>query len=99
MWGYRQRRSGYGMNLSKMLSVLVFFLLMGLISSAGIPTMLMSKRQAPNQAKVFHANTQMAKVSRVKHVSQVRTNFYQSPVSGEKAFKATEKESDKTLGI
>ena len=100
MWGYRQpRRSGYGINLSKMLSFLIFFLLMALISSAGIPTMLMANRPAPKQAKVFHTNTQLAKALVIHPTNQTRKIHYQAPVFAKKAPMAAEKESKQTLGI
>jgi hypothetical protein len=81
MWGYRQLRgSGYGMNLSKMLNCLVFFLLMALVSSAGIPTMLMSNRQAMNQAKVTRTNTQFAHSKTIKKSYTIQTVDFKSTI-------------------
>jgi hypothetical protein len=45
---------------------------MALISYAGIPTLLMSNRQAMDQAKVSHVHTQFAKSRTVQKAREIQ---------------------------
>jgi hypothetical protein len=79
MWGYRKpRQYSSGLDLAKMLNCLVFFLLMALISSAGIPTLLMSNRQAIARANVSHIHIQFAKSHTIQKARETQTADFKS---------------------
>ena len=75
MFGYRARRHYQGVNLTKFLNLLIFFLLIGVMVLVGIPAALMSNHSAKSAAVISNSHRQSTQWLSIKPHRRLGTTY------------------------